>query len=387
MGEGFLQQADALNKRGYYEDLRFQRISKSLAGAGYQYREPAELPEAQERALRQLVQRRSEEHDMWGFKGPRTAWTLHLLLPIIEEYCEVKVVVVRRPWGDVVDSMQRHSAIAYGGQHVMTQREAAHLLGDWQEALERRLEIVAWPTHLVEYHRLLKSPEKALRELEVFVFGDNAGRIDEAMEWVDPGMANFANRRKPTVVIPTLDAERAQETADLARERAGVDCRVVIAEDPQRRGFTSNVNDAVEGLRGYICLLNDDCEPSQDWLRVLVEELEKRQKLNVWFAGPSGPCRTRPQNQGRRGDQRRPRTVKHVAGFCLLIRPGVWGVLGGLDDSFVHYASEVDMQWRARRDYSARSLWVPEVFVDHELHPPLSEWWARDQTILHNKWR
>ena len=190
-----------------------------------------------------------------------------------------------------------------------------------------------------------------------------------------------------SIVIPTLEPERAAETAKLATTRAGIDCRAIVVHDEGRCGYTRAVNVGLaQAEGGDVCLLVDDCVPGEGWLRALVEAAETRASLGVWFAGPSGPCRTPPQNGGRVGDLRRPRLVPHLAGFCLYVRRACIEQLGGLDEAFIHYASDVDWQRRARRDYGATSLWVPGVYVDHGLHPPHREWWIQDQARLREIW-
>jgi GT2 family glycosyltransferase len=59
----------------------------------------------------------------------------------------------------------------------------------------------------------------------------------------------------------------------------------------------------------------------------------------------------------------------------------------GLDERFIHYASDVDLQRRAKREHGALSLWVPSVFVEHGLHPPHMEWWQHDQRLLAEAWQ
>jgi len=163
-----------------------------------------------------------------------------------------------------------------------------------------------------------------------------------------------------------------------------VGAEVVVDEGGE--GFTATVNRGL-AYDGDVCLLNDDAEPLTDnWLAILKQEMDKREALKVWFAGPSGPCRTRPQNGGRVGDHRRPRLVG-LAGFCLLIKAEAIGRLGELDERFTHYASDVDYQLRAQRDFGARSLWVPSVFVQNELHPPRQPWWGEDQRTFKKIWR
>jgi len=187
------------------------------------------------------------------------------------------------------------------------------------------------------------------------------------------------------ILIPTQNEEQAARTGELAVSLAGLECEYRVQVDADGEGFTKTVNRGITDYSGHICLLNDDCVPiTQDWLAILKEEMDRRVPLGVWFAGPSGPCRTAPQNQGRIGDRRRPRIVDHLAGFCLLGVPGVFRL--GLDEQFAHYGSDVDLQWRMRREYDKQPLWVPEVYVEHVLHEPHKAWWEQDQQKLRDLW-
>lgn len=191
-----------------------------------------------------------------------------------------------------------------------------------------------------------------------------------------------------TILIPTLDWYKADKTGQQALACAGMDVNVLIELDEAGVGFTSTVNRGLQKCNGDdVVLLNDDCHLPDLWLIEMYQEMQNFYNHHVWFVGPSGPCRTAPQNSGRRGDHRRPQLVKHLAGFCLLIHRDAISAYGGLDDRFIHYGSDVDLQWSAAKHYNARSLWVPSVFVDHELHPPHAEWWKRDQKALKEKWR
>lgn len=185
------------------------------------------------------------------------------------------------------------------------------------------------------------------------------------------------------IIIPTLNPARATETARHAVTTAGVESVPHIIVDNERRGFTRTVN---QGLRSlfevdYIVLLNDDVRMSENWLFRLIFYARK---FSALFAGPSGACRTPPQCAGRPGDQRSPRIVSHVAGFCLLAD---WRALEKsrhryLDQRFRHYGSDVDWQWRS----GGRSVWVPSVWCAHELHAPREPWWTQDQNKLIEIW-
>lgn len=210
------------------------------------------------------------------------------------------------------------------------------------------------------------------------------------------------------VIVPTLDREKGQRTADEALLLAGLEnARAVVAVDETRSGWTRNVNRHLPLTKtpsvsldkngnqtptpGWtwtadddICILNDDCVVRLGWLATLWDELEQRN--DCWFAGPSGPCRTPPQNSGTKDDERRPMVVSHCAGFCLVVRRAALQALGPLDGTFRHYGSDVDWQWRAQRDFGKRTLWVPGVYVDHELHAPLEPWYTSDNFIFWERW-
>ena len=189
----------------------------------------------------------------------------------------------------------------------------------------------------------------------------------------------------PTIIVPTLLRCDGVVTASRAQARAGMPSRTLIAVDYDRKGFTRTVNEALKEVKEDAVILVDDCEVPENWLRDLHDAVYERQKLNAWFAGPSGPCRTYPQAGGLPNDKRRPRIVAHLAGFCLYATADA--VAMGLDERFIHYASDVHWQREANRLFGAQSLWVPSVYVNHGLHPPHQEWWEHDQQLLAEIWR
>lgn len=185
-----------------------------------------------------------------------------------------------------------------------------------------------------------------------------------------------------TVLMPTINPEQAQETARLNEQRARAPIETWILVDKDRQGYTKTVNKGLAEVDGDVCIVVDDAVMSDGWLKAFVEEVEKRRALNVWFAGPSMRCRTPPQNTGRPGDCRRPRIVPHICGVVLYATAEAV-TMGPLDERMVHYACDVDWQRRA----AGRSLWVPSVWCDHELHPPARmDWWQNDHRVLHQKW-
>lgn len=195
------------------------------------------------------------------------------------------------------------------------------------------------------------------------------------------------------IVMNTLqeNEEEARYNADRAIDICGIeDVELILSTNQEGEGYVAGMNKALAKVPEgeYFVCLNDDSAPlTANWLGIMLAELEKRATLNVWFVGPSGGCRTAPQSAGRLRDKRRPTLVKHVSGFCMLCHPKVLSEVGLMDSEFHHYAGEIDWQWRATRDHKARALWVPGVFVAHEVHEPHRDWWEKDQGLLTQKWR
>jgi len=200
------------------------------------------------------------------------------------------------------------------------------------------------------------------------------------------------------IVVPTLDRMMGITAMNRAYQLAGLEnVRAVVAVDENRSGWTRNVNrylptnqptslpkHPTTSQLDDVCILNDDCDVRIGWLATLWDELEQRK--DCWFAGPSGPCRTPPQNTGHPNDERAPMVVSHCAGFCLVIKREAISALGPLDETFRHYGSDVDYQWRAEKDFGKKTLWVPSVWVNHGLHAPHEPWYTMDNFTFWKRW-
>jgi len=196
MGEGHLQRPDASNERGYYEDLRWQRINKQLAGYRYETRKVWTLPARQAEQYR-LLAAECAQAPLWGVKGPRLAFTFHLVHPLVAHFAKVRVVVVQRARAEVIASLIRHSQVAYGGALRMAEHEAVRLLERWETALAHSLGSFHGPVHVVEYGELMGANQVAeLHALEAFCTeGLDVQRrgIEEALRWLDPGLRHHGN--------------------------------------------------------------------------------------------------------------------------------------------------------------------------------------------------
>ncbi len=130
MGE-HLQSADISNAKGHYEDLEFQAINKAiLAAAGGSWRHPPSHEAIMsvtkyDRQMADLVARRDAEHELWGWKDPRTCLTLEKWAPLLSD--PTYVVCHRRVHGVVFSLMQRNH---------MSEMEAVSLLRTYMQRIE-----------------------------------------------------------------------------------------------------------------------------------------------------------------------------------------------------------------------------------------------------------
>lgn len=194
MGQGHWQPKDASNPGGYYEDLRWQRLNKELAGSGYASRHVAKLPDRHREAYRDLFELCSRQA-LWGVKAPRMAFLFQHLWPLASSFCELRVVSVVRPKEEVIDSLQRHSEVAYGGARRMSRARAARLVANWHRAELQSQRDCPQAGHVVHYGRLVEDPERELIDLVRFVFEGTGIEPDltEAIEWIQPGLRHHVS--------------------------------------------------------------------------------------------------------------------------------------------------------------------------------------------------
>ena len=204
------------------------------------------------------------------------------------------------------------------------------------------------------------------------------------------------------IIVPTLDDVEHDARARAAQLCAGdvnVRLRIMQDKEPLQR-YTRTVNCALhaelraEGARGgppfffpldYICLMNDDTVPGDNWLAELVWAMEQDEGLG--YLAPAQPCRTEGMMDAT-GPTTEPqvRDIFAVPFGCVLIRREVFTDVGLLDPTFMHYCSDTDHQYRARA-FGWRSAWATHVWVDRESHlPKLAGLWYQDRAEFYQRW-
>jgi GT2 family glycosyltransferase len=108
-----------------------------------------------------------------------------------------------------------------------------------------------------------------------------------------------------------------------------VDYEIVVVHCGGRvRGYTAPMNQAMRAARGeFLLALNDDVEVSDGWIDPLLEQA----RAGVWACTPDMTHTDGPQV---------------FAPYCLLLRREALEELGGLDERFVLWASDIDLARR-----------------------------------------
>lgn len=130
-----------------------------------------------------------------------------------------------------------------------------------------------------------------------------------------------------SLCIPTLSGgEHYERLIASIREHTGhVDYEIVTVHSGGVTGYTRPAAQAMAGGRGqFLVALNDDVEVAAGW----IDPLLKRARDGAWCVTPAE-------------DQDGP--VLLFAPHCMLWRAAAWRELGGLDERFVHWCSDIDV--------------------------------------------
>jgi hypothetical protein len=81
------------------------------------------------------------------------------------------------------------------------------------------------------------------------------------------------------VFMPAINAEKAKQTAEILKARAGIACNLVIAIDVERKGFIATVNQLFrQSNYKYVVYTAEDAFPGMNWLKIAHDELERTNK-------------------------------------------------------------------------------------------------------------
>jgi len=158
---------------------------------------------------------------------------------------------------------------------------------------------------------------------------------------------------------------------------------LVVSRNTSNMGFLKNCNQAAAKARGkYIFFLNNDTTVGENWLRPLVELMEKRKDAGMVgskLVYPDGRLQEAGGiiwkdgtgwNYGRMQDPDMPeynyvKEVDYISGAAIMIRTELWKEIGGFDERFAPaYYEDTDLAFQVR-EKGYKVLYQPRSVVTH----------------------
>ncbi len=254
-----------------------------------------------------------------------------------------------------------------------------------------------------------------------------------------PDKLNFQRHEKPlvSIIIPVFnhwETTRSCLISIFENLDATIPCEVIIADDcsndetknlisyasnievisnKTNLGFLKNCNNAARHAAGqYIMFLNNDTIAQPNWLKPLVDIMERDEKVGlvgskllypdgrlqeaggiIWQDG-SG------YNYGRHDSPNKPeynylKESDYVSGAAILIRKSLWDKIGGFDENYTPaYYEDTDLAFEVRRHgfkvmYQPLSSIVHHEGISHgkDITSKLKSYLISNQKKFFDKWQ
>lgn len=188
---------------------------------------------------------------------------------------------------------------------------------------------------------------------------------------------------------------------------------VKVIRNRKNLGFLLNCNNAAKHARGkYILFLNNDTNVQKDWLKYLVDLIEKDEKIGMVgskLVFPDGRLQeaggiiwndASGWNYGRLDDPEKPeynyvKEVDYISGACIMIRSDLWKQIGGFDERFAPaYYEDSDLAFEVRRQ-GYKVMYQPKSVVVHfegisngkDVSEGLKSYQVINQECFFEKWK
>ena len=213
MGDALLEESPT-NAKGYYEDKEFLQFHRDLLAAGGQSHlvtQAEQLPKANEyftKRAEYLVRLKSDLHEQWGWKDPRTV----LFLPFWQQLIpQAAYLVVYRHYIQTVDSLLRRRMVKPRGVWMNAKQLSASILHR-KEIQERQMnQTTTFLQMWVFYNQQLLNFVRRHADAPVYVVEQN--KLTEQQEKIERWLADTGFSIQPgrlaTVYEPKLMKQRA----------------------------------------------------------------------------------------------------------------------------------------------------------------------------------
>jgi len=158
--------------------------------------------------------------------------------------------------------------------------------------------------------------------------------------------------------------------------------KAVAINNEQNRGFAKACNQGAEKAKGeYLLFLNNDTIVTQNWMDVLVSELDENegvaiagsklifpdgtiQHAGVVFADDKTPYHIYKHDSPEKFYTKKKRKFKAVTAACMIIRRNIFFEVGGFDEAYVNGYEDIDLCLKV--DKAGKSImYCPESVIYH----------------------
>lgn len=159
---------------------------------------------------------------------------------------------------------------------------------------------------------------------------------------------------------------------------------IVIAKNWINLGFLKNVNSAAKEAKGkYICLLNNDTIPKDNWLKYLLETMESKDDIGIVgakFLATNGKLHEAgcfmskqgiPGQYGFNQEVNDPefneeKEVDYCSGCGVLIKKSAWEEIGGFDEQFAPaFYEDPDLSFAFKYNLGLKTFYQPKAEIIH----------------------
>ncbi len=189
----------------------------------------------------------------------------------------------------------------------------------------------------------------------------------------------YKNTDIDQIEIIVVDDASSDETINIKKYIKNIE----VIKNEKSLGFIKSCNKASQFANGrYLLFLNNDTQVQQDWLKFLLEVIEKDNKVALVgpkFVYPDGRLQeaggiiwndATGWNYGRFDEPEKPeynylKEADYISGACILVRKELWNNIGGFDERYSPaYFEDSDLAFEIRkRGYKV--IYQPKSVVVH----------------------
>lgn len=180
--------------------------------------------------------------------------------------------------------------------------------------------------------------------------------------------------------IIIADDNSTDETTNILNEVENI----TVSRNDTNLGFLLNVNKASKLAKGkYICLLNNDTLPKDDWLKHLVQTMDSNDDVGIVgakFLLPNGLIQEAGSKISSTGQPywyghmqkaddpefNQEKEVDYCSGCGLLIRKSAWDKAGGFDEQLAPaFYEDPDLSFTFKYKFGLKTMYQPKAEITH----------------------